>query len=88
MPRRADIAFIRKGVHTSDNGPEQHITVDYKLKTSDERYEHVTTWHIDLTEAEYEAFKGIEQMNSAEMAVEPLPSPVLGKAAPDSPPSP
>lgn len=88
IPHRADIAFIRKGVHTSANGPEPHITVDYKLKNSDEPYEHVTTWHIDLTEAEYEAFKKIERIDPGTMVVDPLPSPALDDATLESPPSP
>jgi hypothetical protein len=61
-PRRANVAFIRKGVHISKDDPDriQHITVDYQ-RVCGKRYEHITTWHIDLTEAEYQFFMQFER---------------------------
>jgi hypothetical protein len=73
VPRHADLAFIRAGVHVSLEGPDriQHITVDYQKDSG----EHVTTWHIDLSEAEYQSFIEIGQPGPAALAIDPLPSP-------------
>lgn len=77
VPCGASIAIIRAGVHASEDDPDriQHVTVDYRDKDR-----HLTTRHIDLTEAEYHSFKMIEQPDQAILAVEPVPGPALDDA--------
>lgn len=85
-PHCADKAVIRAGVHVSRDDPShsQHITVDYQNSNDD----HVTTWHLDLTEAEYQMFKRMERSNRATLAIGPLSTPAWGGATLSPPPSP
>jgi hypothetical protein len=83
-PRCAKKAVIRAGVHVSREDPSQHITVEYQKSNDD----HVTTWHVDLTEAEYQTVKRLERSDRATLAVEPLPTLAWGVATLSSPPSP
>ncbi len=86
VPCCAEIAVIKAGVQASPEDCDQieHITVEYRKDSG----EHVTTWHIDLTEAEYQSFKEIERPDLAAVAVEPLPSPALDGATLSPPLSP
>lgn len=54
----------------------QHLIVEYRGVDG----EHVTTWHIELTEAEYQTFRQIEQSDEATLAVESFSSLVLDDA--------
>ena len=83
-PHCAKKAVIRAGVHVSREDPSQHITVEYQKSNDD----HVTTWHVDSTEAEYHTFKRLERSDQATLAVGPLPTPAWGDATLSPPPSP
>ncbi|ERF75435.1 hypothetical protein EPUS_00228 [Endocarpon pusillum Z07020] len=84
-PWGAQKAIIRKGVHQSPHGDgEQHITVDYQTADG----VHITTWHVNLTDDEYQSFQQINKPEGATWAVPPSPSPAWDDAALSPPPSP